>query len=146
MSIKSISRKEFISISQDASIKEVAGIMASRNVGSVVVVEDGKPVWILTDRDIVVRLVNKGINPSEVKVSELMTKVPICLQEDLGILEALEIVKQKGVRRYPVVDKDGKMTGIVSLDDIVYLIGKEMCDISNIIVKASPNLWKSLYW
>lgn len=140
MSIKSISRKEFVSISPEATIKEVAGVMASKNVGSLIVVKDGSPAGIITDRDIVVRVVNKGLDPSTIRVQDVMTIDPICLNEDLGIFEALEIVKEKGVRRYPVINREGKVVGILSLDDIVYLIGKEMCDVTQILVKSVPNL------
>jgi CBS domain-containing protein len=114
--------------------------MASKNVGSVIVIKNGSPAGIITDRDIVIRVVNKGLDPSTLKVQDVMTIDPLCLNEDIGVFEALEIVKGKGVRRYPVIDKTGKVVGIVILDDILYLIGKEMCDITQILIKSVPNL------
>lgn len=140
MSIKSICRKEFVSISPDATVKDAAGVMASKNVGSIIIVKDGSPVGIITDRDIVVRVVNKGLDSSSLKVQDVMTIDPICLNENVGLFEALETVKEKGVRRYPVIDDKGKIVGIISLDDIIYLIGKEMCDITQILLKSVPNL------
>jgi len=113
--------------------------MRDKNVGSVVIVENNRPVGIVTDRDIAIRVLGND-QPAEIPVKNIMTENPVTLKEDEGIFEALERVKDVGVRRFPVVDNDGNLTGIVTIDDFVYLLGKEMSDIATIIEKEAPNL------
>ncbi len=62
------------------------------------------------------------------------------LDEDMGLHEALEKVKGMSVRRFPVTDKNGDLKGIVTLDDIIYLLGKEMYDVASIIKSESATL------
>ena len=114
--------------------------MEEKNVGSVVVVGGGEVVGIVTDRDILLRVVNKGLNPERSSVDEVMTKGIVVLREEMGLFDALEKVKEKGVRRFPVVDARGNLKGIMTLDDIIYILGKEMADVANIIEKERATL------
>ncbi|ACO04251.1 MAG TPA: CBS domain-containing protein [Persephonella sp.] len=139
MGIKNVARKEVITASPDTPVKDVAKLMRDKNVGSVVIVENNRPVGIVTDRDIAIRVLGND-QPAEIPVKNIMTENPVTLKEDEGIFEALERVKDVGVRRFPVVDNDGNLTGIVTIDDFVYLLGKEMSDIATIIEKEAPNL------
>ena len=139
MGVKSIARSSVVTVSPESTVLDASKLMAETNVGSVVVVDEGKPVGLLTDRDIVVRVVKEN-KPYDTAVKDVMTADPVVINENDGLFEALEKVKNKGVRRYPVVDNEGKLTGILTLDDIVYLLGKEMGDIAQIIEKEAPNL------
>ncbi|WP_456402172.1 CBS domain-containing protein [Persephonella sp.] len=139
MGIKNIARKEVVTVAPDTSVREVAGIMKDKNVGSVVITENNVPIGIVTDRDIVIRVLAND-QPPEIPVRNIMTESPLTINCNEGIFEVLERVKEIGVRRFPVVDDEGKLTGIVTLDDLIYLLGKEMGDIASIIEKGSPNL------
>ncbi|WP_457622207.1 CBS domain-containing protein [Persephonella sp.] len=139
MGIKNVARKEVVTASPDTPVKDIAKLMRDKNVGSVVVVENNRPVGIVTDRDITIRVLGND-QPAEIPVKNIMTENPVTLREDEGIFEALERVKDVGVRRFPVVDNEGNLTGIVTVDDFVYLLGKEMSDIATIIEKETPNL------
>ncbi len=112
--------------------------MTAKNVGCLVVVENGKPMGILTDRDIVIRVVKRECDPVQTATCDVMTKDPITLGEELGLFEALEIVKEHGVRRFPVVDPDGVLTGFFSIDDVLYLLGIELSAVARIIDQESP--------
>jgi len=69
-----------------------------------------------------------------------MTKNPVVLKGNMGLFEALESVKRKGMRRFPVVNSKGKLVGIITLDDMIYLLGREMADVADIIEKEAPKL------
>lgn len=114
--------------------------MEEKNIGSIVVVEERKPMGIVTDRDILLRVINRGLDSKGTSVDDVMTKEIVTLREDMGLFEALQQVKGKGIRRFPIVDAKGNLQGIMTLDDILYLLGKEMADVASIIEKEGPRL------
>jgi predicted transcriptional regulator len=106
--------------------------MWSRKVGALVVTgETGKPLGVLTDRDIVVRVVAMGRDPAKVQVGSVIRRNPTVIREDQGILDATKILSRRGVRRLPVVDAKGKLVGILALDDLLMLLGSEMGHIAS---------------
>ena len=133
MSLGNLCRREVVVVNQGTPIKEAVKFMEEKNIGSVIVVGGGKPVGIVTDRDILLRVVNKGLDPEKSSVDDVMTKEIVTLKEGMGLFEALEQVKGKGIRRFPIVDASGNLKGIMTLDDIIYLLGKEMADVDSII-------------
>jgi CBS domain-containing protein len=124
--------KPVVTVSPEATIHEAAHRMWSRKVGALVVTSAaGKPLGILTDRDIVVRVVAPGKDPAKVQVSSIIRRNPTVIREDQGILDATKILSRRGVRRLPVVDARGKLVGIVALDDLLILLGSEMGHIAS---------------
>ncbi len=115
-----------VTVSPDATVEEAARAMRTKNVGAVVVVRDGRPAGILTDRDVAVGVVGRARNPALVKVGEVMRKNPTVIQEHAGILDAARLLGKKGVRRLPVVNTRSELVGIISLDDILVLLTSEM--------------------
>jgi CBS domain-containing protein len=140
MGLEHLCRRGVVTVNQGATIKEVVKVMEERNVGSVIVVGGGETVGIVTDRDILLRVVNKGLNPEKSLVDEVMTKEVVTLREGMGLFEALEQVKRRSIRRFPLADARGNLKGIITLDDIIYLLGKEMADVASIIEKEGPRL------
>lgn len=135
MSLKTMVRKDVATFEMDAPVIEAARAMEERNIGCVVIVDQRRPVGILTDRDLVVRVMNKGKDPRTMRVSEAMTRNPTILSEDLGLHEALEQASGKPIRRFPVIDSDGHLTGFFTLDDVLRLVGKEMGAVASILEK-----------
>ncbi len=134
-------REEVVSISPDTSAVDVAKVMDQKNVGSVVVVGgDGRPIGIITDRDMIVRIVAKDKRPEDVKAEAFMTRDLITFTEGMQVTDAMEMMMKKGIRRMPIVDKNGKLTGIVTQDDIIRLLGEEISYIARNIEKQSPPL------
>ena len=140
MSLGNLCRREVVVVSQGTPIKKAVKFMEEKNIGSVIVVGSGKPLGIATDRDILLRVVNKGLDPEKSSVDDVMTKEIVTLKEGMGLFEALEQVKGKGIRRFPIVDARGNLKGIMTLDDIIYLLGKEMADVASIIEREGPRL------
>jgi len=108
--------------------------MRSRQVGALVVVNSSQtPVGVVTDRDVTVRVVAQGSDPASVRVGALIRRKPTVIPEDAGILEATKLLSRRGVRRLPVVTKAGKLVGVLSLDDVLMLVGSELGHIASIV-------------
>lgn len=132
-------QKQVVAVSPDTPVVEVARIMKEKNVGSVIVISgDGRPVGILTDRDLVVRIMAQERDPGEVRSREVMTRNLITFRDSMGIYEAIRKMAGEGIRRMPIVDDSGILIGIVTLDDIIRMLGEEMAIIAENIEKQSP--------
>jgi CBS domain-containing protein len=127
-----ICTKPVVTVSPDATVHEAAHRMWTRKVGALVVTDEaGKALGILTDRDIVVRVVGPGKDPAKVQVRSIIRRSPTLIREDQGILDATKLLSRRGIRRLPVVDAAGKLVGIIALDDLLMLLGSEMGHIAS---------------
>ena len=108
--------------------------MRDKNVGSIVVLDsDKKPIGMVTDRDIAVRVVAEGKDSKSTLLKEIMSKDVVALRQDQGVFEMTKTMCEKGIRRLPVVDKGGKLAGIICLDDLIIMFGQEVANIANAI-------------
>jgi CBS domain-containing protein len=121
-----ICTKPVVTASAQMTVDQAARTMRSKNVGALVVVNAGRPVGMLTDRDIVVEVVARGMDPEEVRVGDVMVKKPVTIRQDLGIFDAARTFAKTGVRRLPVVTGSGVLVGVITMDDVVMLLGNEM--------------------
>ena len=134
MSIMEYCTKHVITAPENQTVFDAAKKMWDRNVGSIVVVDHAnKPMGMVTDRDIVVGVVAKGKDPQSTTLKEIMTHQAVVLRQDQGIFEATKMMGEKGIRRIPVVDTDGKLAGIICLDDLIMVLGEEMANMANAI-------------
>lgn len=131
-------RTDVVTIAPDATVVEAARRMAGKRVGCLVVTRDELVVGVLTDRDIVTRVVRNGRDAATTLVEEVMTERPVTLDEDLGLFEALEIVKERSVRRFPVVTGEGRLVAIFTVDDVLSLLALELSAVARIIDQESP--------
>jgi CBS domain-containing protein len=115
--------------------------MRKRNVGCVIVVErrDERvvPVGILTDRDIVGVLPEKAEVLETASVAECMTEHPLTLLEDESIVDAMARLRQRGVRRAPVVAASGELVGIVSTDDLLGIVAEQLSSLARLVERQS---------
>ena len=124
----------------DESVQIAARRMNARNVGTLMVLDKGsRPVGIITDRDLAIRVVGKGMDPVETAVRDVMSRAPECVREDAPIETAIGRMRAGPYRRLPVVDTDGKLVGLVSLDDILGLLSDELNAIGDLIRNESPS-------
>jgi CBS domain-containing protein len=121
-----ICTKPVVTASAQMTVDQAARAMRSKNVGALVVVNAGRPVGMLTDRDVAVEVVAKGMDPDTVRVGDVMRKKPITIREDLGVFDATKVFAKTGVRRLPVVTKSGVLVGVITVDDLIMLLGNEM--------------------
>lgn len=110
----------------DDSCLDAAQLMRSENIGSVVVAHDGEPVGLVTDRDLAMRVLADAQDPKELRLGEIMSPHPIFISVRRGLDDAIAIMRDLGVRRLPVVGENGQLEGIVSLDDILIRIARQV--------------------
>jgi len=115
--VKEIMKRDVVTCGPDVTISHVARVMSNNKIGSVVVVEDEKPIGIVTDSDIV-NLVARGRNPKEMKVKDLEMKKLITMNPEENMLEAAKIMVENDIKRIPIVENE-KLVGIVSEKDIL---------------------------
>lgn len=121
-----------------ASVMDAATLMREGDFGDVVVLEEGRLCGILTDRDIVVRVLATGNDPSSVRVGDVCSRVLVTVSESDGIGDAVRLIRAKAVRRLPVLDDDGKLVGIVSLGDLA--LARDPKSALGDISAATPNI------
>jgi CBS domain-containing protein len=105
-------------VSEKDSIRDAARIMASQETGVVPVVDGRKVIGMVTDRDIVVRFVAEGKDPSNARVNECMSKSVRSVKEDTPVSEILSLMSDAQIRRVPVLNASDELVGIVSIGDI----------------------------
>jgi CBS domain-containing protein len=115
--------------------------MRKRNVGCVIVVEPrGErvvPVGILTDRDIVAALPEKADVLETAPIGECMTGNPLTLGEDESIVDAMTRLRQRGVRRAPVVAANGELVGIVTTDDLLGIVADQLSSLARLVERQA---------
>jgi CBS domain-containing protein len=120
--------------SPDEAVRAAAERMADANVGTVVVMsDDGKPMGILTDRDIALRCVAEGRDPDATDVRSVMTQPVTCVHESTAIEDALSGMTGAGARRLAVVDDEERLVGILALDDVLELLAEEFTTIGKLL-------------
>jgi CBS domain-containing protein len=104
-------------VDPDATLVDAAREMRDGDVGALVVVDGGAVAGVVTDRDIVVRAIADGRDPSTTKVRDVATMNPVTLTVDQTVEDAIRVMREQDIRRIPVV-QDGRPAGIVSLGDL----------------------------
>jgi CBS domain-containing protein len=137
MSVGELCNREVVVAEKALPVTEAARLMRSHHVGDLVVVEEkgGRkhPVGIVTDRDIVVEVVAAGVNADALKVGDIMGPEVATVRESEGLFEALRYMRDRGVRRMPVVDSSGALLGILTLDDLLGLLAEEMTELAKLV-------------
>ena len=137
MAIGEICNREVVFARRSDSVKHAARLMREHHVGDLVIVEesDGRrlPCGILTDRDIVVGVVAKGLDPDTLAVAEVAGAELVLARESDGVAETIELMRAKGVRRVPIVDAGGSLVGIVTADDILDLLAEELTALARMV-------------
>lgn len=118
--------KPVVTASAPMTVEQAARAMRSKNVGALIVVNAGRPVGMLTDRDIAIEVVAKGLDPDTARVGDVMHRKPVTILQEQGILDAVKTFARTGVRRLPVVTKSGVLVGVIAVDDVIVLLGNEM--------------------
>ncbi len=139
MKIGELCTRDTFIIQKDDTIVEAAKLMRVFNVGDLIVVTADKngntPIGIVTDRDIVVGVVADNIDSQSVKVSEIMSKDLVTGSEEDGVYESIERMRIHGIRRLPVVDKEGYLAGILTVDDMLEFLGEEVSSLIGLFYK-----------
>lgn len=135
MNLERVCSRAVVTVSPEATVLEAANLMRSKHVGCVVVVNDSRPVGILTDRDIVLEVVASAKKPAETAVREVMSVNLTMLNVNYDLLDAARLMRSRGVRRLPVVDEHKHLLGIITMDDVLTTFGAEIGDLAGAVQK-----------
>jgi len=139
MSVGQICTRSVDTAELTESVHTAAQRMHARNVGTLVVVDkDRRPLGIVTDRDLMIRALVECCDPVKARVWEVMSQLPQTVNEDTTTDEALGIMRSGPYRRLPVVNREGHLVGLVSLDDVLSLVATEFGEITKLLRQQSP--------
>ena len=120
--------REVIITEPDTTVVEAAQLMRSYHVGTLVVVDkkgdESMPLGVVTDRDLVIEVLAQQVAPETISVADIMSRDLVMVHENEGLLDTLEIMRVRGVRRVPVINDKGGLEGILSADDALGLINE----------------------
>jgi CBS domain-containing protein len=125
MLIRDIMTTEVKLVHPDTRIAEAASVMKDFDIGALPVVDDGEPVGMVTDRDIAVRVVADGRDPKRTTVREALSQGIVHAYDDQSLEEAANLMQEHQVRRLPVLNRDKKLVGMVSMGDMALRGGQE---------------------
>jgi CBS domain-containing protein len=108
------------------TVEKAAVIMRDQHVGCLIITRDGRPAGIVTDRDLVLRVLAEGVDPSTVKLGQFVTFDPITISVKESVATAAERMRKHGVRRLPIVDDRGVAVGIITADDLLMMLGRQI--------------------
>jgi len=136
MNIGEICTIQTVTCTRDETVQDAALLMRKHHVGDLIVIDGVEghavPVGIVTDRDIVVSVIALGLDPAGLQVDDIMSDDLLTCREDEDVYETIEHMRLRGIRRVPVVDSAGSLSGIVSADDLLEFLAEEMGDLSRI--------------
>ena len=125
MRVKELMTPRIEFVHSDDTIQQAANKMEQFDVGALPVIVGDEVVGMITDRDIVIRSVSHGLDPEKHKVMEAVSEGVVSCKEDDDIKTVADLMEDKQIRRVVVKDREGKVTGIVSLGDLALNIQKE---------------------
>lgn len=129
MKLKEIMTRDVVKASVNSTVFDAAKLMDKSNIGSLIIVEDGNDVGIITERDILKKIAAKGKDPKTTLVREIMSHPLITMDPEKSVEEANELMAQKKMRRIPI-ELNGRIIGIVTTKDVLsnlrYSIGRRM--------------------
>jgi CBS domain-containing protein len=128
---------------RQAGILEAARLMRQHHTGNLIVVDDPEgdrtPVGIVTDRDIVIEVLANELDLRATKVATIMATKLVIASGSEDVLDAMERMRLHGVRRLPVVDHDGSLMGVVTLDDLLVIHARRAADLAEIVSKEQTH-------
>lgn len=143
MSVGEYCNRDVVVVSKTESVQEAITLMRNHHVGDVVVVEHVKhgviPVGILTDRDIVLEILAEDVDLNTVSIGDVMSYELVTVNESTPLIDTLKLMRQKGIRRIPVVNEKGILEGLLSVDDLLELLAEQLNDIVALISKEQSS-------
>lgn len=143
MTIGELCNREVAYTARDTTVQAAAKLMRHYHVGTLVVIDEiaGRcvPIGIVTDRDIVVEVNAVDLDPKTITVGDIMSQELVTVPESAGLLQTMEVMRFKGVRRLPVVGKKGQLVGIVSVDDLLDILAEGLSDLTRIIAREQAH-------
>ena len=139
MSIDRIMQRPVVTLPPEATCAEAATLMRDENIGAVVIAESGRPLGMVTDRDLVIRVIADGMEAGKTQLRDVMSGEPIFLGGERSIEQVSAAMGSLAIRRVPVVDEAGRLCGLVSMDDMLILLADQLGDLARVIRQEIGN-------
>ena len=143
MSAGEYCNRDVVVVSQTDPVQEAVTLMRKHHVGDVIVVEHSEqgavPLGILTDRDIVLEIMAEDVDLKMVSIGDVMSYELITVTESTTLIDTIKLMRQKGIRRIPVVNDKGTLQGLLSVDDLLELVAEQLNDIVVLISKEQSS-------
>jgi CBS domain-containing protein len=136
MALQRFCKRPIVTVTPEKTILEACRLLEERNIGCLLVEEHSKLCGILTDRDIALRVTGQGKDPQQTTVWDVITPNPVRIQADHTLHELTMLMHEEHVRRVPILDGSGNVIGIVTLDDLLALLGDEMSDMAKTVAEG----------
>jgi CBS domain-containing protein len=137
MSAGEYCNREVVVVEKTESLREAVNLMRSKHVGDVVVVDrqgtNMMPLGILTDRDLVIEVLARDVDMDSVVVGDVMSFDIVSVTEDTKLIDAIKVMRNKGIRRLPVVNTAGGLEGILTVDDVLELLAEQISDLIKLV-------------
>lgn len=143
MNIGDICNREVVFVNRDVTVHAACRLLRHYHVGSLVVVDAANddstprtqhvPVGMLTDRDIVIEVDAMELDPRVITAGDIMSADLVVAPESLGLAEAVDLMRFKGVRRLPVVNTENRLAGIVTIDDVLVVLAEALSNIAHVV-------------
>ncbi len=137
MAVGRVCNRDVVIVREEESLRDAARLMRTRHVGALIVVEEAEgsriPIGIVTDRDIVLALLQRESDLENLSVADAMSREPLRLIETEDVSDAIDRMRTKAVRRAPVVDAAGSLIGVVSIDDLLDVLVDQLADLVRLI-------------
>ena len=117
-SISEVMTTEVVSLPSSSPIVEAALAMRGADIGFVVVTVEDQPRGVVTDRDVVMRVVAEGLDPAQTTLADVATGELVCLTPERSTADAAKLMRELAVRRLPVIDENDRLVGVVSIGDL----------------------------
>lgn len=138
MAIIDIARKNVVTMDVESTAKDVIEKMDEERIGSIIITKNNKLEGIVTDRDIAIEINRRNKTPGEIPIKKIMTEKPFTVRKDEGIFEVIRKTADEQVRRIPIVEENGDLAGIITIDDLLVLLATEFNSLSRVIQSESP--------
>jgi CBS domain-containing protein len=147
MKVGEYCKKAVVAIASSADAADAAKLMRDEHVGFLIVHREGdalrRPVGVLTDRDLVLGVMARDVDPYSISVDDVMTRQPLIANEADELNDMLQGMRLAGVRRVPVVDVRGALIGVIAIDDAIDIVTGLMCDIAGSIKSEQRQEWRT---
>ena len=147
MKVGDYCKRAVVAIASSAEAAAAAKLMREEHVGFLIVYREGdalqKPVGVLTDRDLVLGVMARDVDPHSVTVEDVMTRQPLIANDGDELSDMLQAMRLAGIRRVPVVDVRGALAGIMAIDDAIDVVTGLMCDIAGSIKSEQRHEWRT---
>lgn len=143
MKIKELMVKNVVTVSSNVPVHKAVKLMNEKRIGCLVVVDYGQTTGILTERDILKRVVEQGKNPQKTKISEIMTKHVIVGNPNMELTDAAKLMFENKVKKLPLID-DHQLVGLVTLTDIARVTSVDKKTVELVEKLSNMHLIKSL--